>query len=111
MTHTCTLLAPTGSDAYGAVQTVNYGLRKVNIQPTHSVVKSRDDKEVRLNAVLFYAPRLSSPYVDFSALQSRADEANAQMKVVYGGLTYTVETVDLLPDDEGRLHHVELGLV
>ena len=27
------------------------------------------------------------------------------------GLTYTVETVEPIPDDRGGIHHYELGLV
>lgn len=111
MKNSATLLAPNTVDRYGAVVSTSYGLTKIHIQPTHSVVKSKDDKEVRLNAVLFYDPRVSKPAVDFQALQTSADEKNAQLKVVYGGLTYTVELVDLVPDDEGQLHHIELGLV
>ena len=33
------------------------------------------------------------------------------MKVEYAGDTYTVESVDLVPDDCGNPHHYELGMV
>ena len=110
MTNSATLKAVTETDRWGNTTYTEYELTRIHVQPTHDVVKNSTDKNVNLNAVLFYDPRVSSPVVDWSALQSASDSANGQMKVVYEGKEYTVYSIDLLPDDEGRLHHVEVLL-
>ena len=92
-----------GNPTYGEIN-----LSRIHVQPTHEVNKNSTDKSVNLNAVLFYDPRVSGPSIDWSALQSASDAANGQMKVVYLGKEYTVWSIDLLPDDEGKLHHVEV---
>lgn len=111
MQNAANLKCPSVTDEYGEATYTTYQLEKVHIQPTHAIVKGKEDKSVRLNAVLFYDPRISTPLLDFQALQVEADEQNAQMKIQQGSLVYTVELVDLVPDDEGQLHHIELGLV
>ena len=35
----------------------------------------------------------------------------ARMSIIYQEQTYTVQTCDLVPDDTGKPHHYELGLV
>ena len=110
MTHSATLKALTDTDRWGKPTYTEYALTRVHIQPTHEVTKNSTDKSVNLNSVLFYDPKISSPAIDWSDLQSASDLANGQMKVVYSGKEYTVWSIDLLPDDEGRLHHVEVLL-
>lgn len=110
MTHSATLKAVATTDRWGSATYTEYNLVKVHIQPTHEVTKNATDKSVNLKSVLFYDPRVSSPLVDWSELQSSSDLADGQMKVVYNGKEYTVWSIDLLPDDEGRLHHVEVAL-
>lgn len=111
MTNSAVLKVPSETDRYGQATFTDYNLVRVHVQPTHEVRKSTEDKEVTLNAVLFYDPHISSPSLDWNVLQTQADGANAQMKVVFGGLTYTVQGIDLVPDDTGVLHHVEVALV
>lgn len=110
MTHSATLKAVTTTDRWGNPTYSEYALTKVHVQPTHEVTKNSTDKNVNLKSVLFYDPRVSTPLVDWSALQSASDIADGQMKVTYQGKEYTVWSIDLLPDDEGRLHHVEVSL-
>lgn len=110
MTHSATLRAVTETDRWGKATYAEHDLVRIHVQPVHEVVKNSSDKNVNLNAVLFYDPRVSSPSVDWQALQSASDLANGQMKVDYNGKEYTVWSIDLLPDDEGRLHHVEVSL-
>ena len=110
MTHSAELRAVTETDRWGSPTYATYQLSKVHVQPTHEVTKNSTDKSVNLKSVLFYDPRVSTPAVDWSALQASSDLANGQMKVVYAGMEYTVWSIDLLPDDEGRLHHVEVML-
>lgn len=87
-----------------------YALSHIHIQPTHEVTKNSSDKSVNLKSVLFFDPRVSSPVVDWNTLQKSSDIANGQMKVETMGNEYTVWSIDFLPDDEGRLHHVEVLL-
>lgn len=111
MTHRATLRAVVETDRWGKPTYSEISLSRVHIQPTHEVVKNSTDKNVNLNSVLFYDPHVSlPPDVDWNALQTASDVANGQMKVVYGGKEYTVFNIDFLPDDEGRLHHVEVLL-
>ena len=110
MTHSATLKAVATTDRWGNATYTEYELRKVHIQPTHEVTKNATDKSVNLKSVMFYDPRVSSPVVDWSELQRSSELANGQMKVAYNGMDYTVWSIDLLPDDEGRLHHVEVLL-
>ena len=110
MTGSATLRSLVSSGRWGDGEYNDISLTHIHMQPTHDVTKSSTDKNVNLNAVLFYDPRVSRPVLDWEALQGRADVANGQMKVVCGGREYTVWSIDLLPDDEGRLHHVEVLL-
>lgn len=110
MTHTATLRSVAETDRWGKATYKDVKLTHVHIQPTHEVTKNSTDKNINLNAVLFYDPRVSQPVVDWDALQRSSDIANGQMKVVCGGKEYTVWNIDFLPDDEGKLHHVEVLL-
>jgi len=111
MTHSATLKAVSATDRWGSPTYVEYELGKVHIQPTHEIIKSSTDKNVNLKSVLFYDPKISTPAsLDWGALQKASDTANGQMKVVFMGNEYTVWSIDFLPDDEGRLHHIEVML-
>ena len=110
MTHSATLREPNTTDEWGVMTYTETSLSKVHIQPTHTIVKSADNKEVNLNATLFYDPRVSLPVLDWNNIFQSACANNAQLKVSYQSREYTVFSVDLLPDDEGKLHHVEVLL-
>ena len=86
-------------------------LKKTHLQASNAVKKTRDSREVVLRALLFYDVKNSLPRgVDFDVLKTRADEAGENMTLDINGLTYTVETVEAIPDDRGLTHHYELGL-
>ena len=67
--------------------------------------------------MLFVDARYSTPTLDYEALQESAQQAGGVMRAVVSGRggrsmgPFSVLVVDGLPDDEGQLHHWELGLV
>lgn len=111
LTATATLKAPVSVDAYGKPAYESYELSKVHIQRVQGLRKGKQDKEVVFNGTLFFDCRLSQPSLDFNVLQRTADALNAQMKLEYAGNVYTVESIDLLPDDFGNLHHLEIYFI
>lgn len=106
-----TLKVPKETDRWGERTDETLALAKTHLQASNAVKKTRDSREVVLRALLFYDVKNSRPQgVDFDALKTRADEAGESMTLDIKGLTYTVETVEAIPDDRGGVHHYELGL-
>lgn len=98
-------------DRWGESTDKTITLTKTHLQASNAVKKTRDSREVVLRAILFYDVKNSLPRgVDFDALKMQADEAGECMALDIKGFTYTVETVEAVPDDRGKIHHYELGL-
>lgn len=110
MTHSAVLKTVKSTDRWASPTYEEVKLTRVHIQPVHDIRKSADNKEIHLNGVLFYDPHISSPSVNWNEVFNSSAIADGQMKVVYNGRTYTVWSIDLLPDDEGNLHHVEVAM-
>lgn len=115
---TLTLSVPGGFDRYQApLDPTVYTVQNVHLQSNNETRKTTENTEVVLRAILFVDARYSAPALDFWALQTAAQQAGGVMTCTVtdrrGGVTgpYTVLVVDGLPDDEGNLHHWELGLV
>lgn len=113
MTHSAVLMVPTAVDVD---RVVTYGdpitLTRVCIQPTNETRKTAENTEVLLRAILFFDARLSRPAgTNWDALKVQADAAGSDLKVTYGGQTYTVQSVNSCIDDTGNLHHVEVGMI
>ncbi|WP_418290622.1 putative minor capsid protein [Massilicoli timonensis] len=106
------LKIPTSIDIYQNPIYETYNMNNIHVQNTNQVIKNTENTEVVLRAVLFFDCRLSSPIgLDIWSLERDANKVSASMKVEYAGDTYTVESVDLVPDDCGNPHHYELGMV
>ena len=88
-----------------------YTVKRVHLQPSASVRKSKDNTDVVLRAMLFVDARLSTPALDWEALFLTAQQAGGDVTVALRGLRYTVASVEAIPDDEDNLHHWEIGLV
>ena len=88
-----------------------YTVKRVHLQPEHSVRKSKDNTDVVLKAMLFVDARLSTPSLDWEALFLTAQRAGGDVTVAVRGQRYTVASVEGIPDDEDNLHHWEIGLV
>ncbi len=106
------LTVPQKVERWGEVTPSTTNLSKTHLQASNAVKRTKDSREVVLRAILFYDTKNSLPRgVDFNALKTQADEAGGCMTLDIEGLTYTVETVEPIPDDRGGIHHYELGLV
>lgn len=115
---TVTLSVPGGFDRYqNPVDVATYTVANVHLQSDNSTHKTAQNTEVTLRGVLFVDARISSPALDYWALQEAVQAAGGVMTCTVtdkrGSVTgpYTVAVVDALPDDEDNLHHWELGLV
>lgn len=115
---TATFSVPSGFDRYqNPTAPTAYVVNNVHLQADNSTHKTAQNTEVTLRGVLFIDARYSQPVLDYEALQETAQAAGGVMTVTItdrrGGVTgpYTVVVVDVLPDDEDNIHHIELGLV
>ena len=114
---TLTLSVPSGFDRYqNPLNPTVYTVENVHLQSDNSTHKTAQNTEVTLRGVLFVDSRYSTPALDFWALQEATQALGGVMTCTVtdrrGGVTgpYSVLVVDGLPDDEGNLHHWELGL-
>ena len=110
LTQTAVVTACTGTDKWKEPTTASYTVRHVHLQDSNAVRKTAQNTEVVLRAILFVDARRSTPLLDWRSLLRTAQAAGGDVKVAIDGVTYTVETVDALPDDRGRLHHYEVGM-
>lgn len=109
---------PAGVDRYQKpMEPSTYTVHNVHLQGDYLNKRSTNNTEVTLSGVLFVDARISTPALDYEALQRAANAAGGEMTVsVYGKNgallgNHTVVNVDALPGDEDNLHHWELGLV
>lgn len=110
--HTVTIRVCTGVDLWQATTYADTVLASVCVQPSDETRKSKDNTEVTLNSMLFVDARRSIPVgFDIAAKKDESEAAGHSMEVLFGDRTYHVKSVDTLYDDEGKLHHWEVGLV
>lgn len=108
---------PTSMDKYQKPVYEDFTIKNVHIQPANSTKKNTNNEEVVLRAILFVDGRRSKPDVDYLNWLRLAENVGANITVDVIGctgqsMTYTVETVDALPDVPAtRVHHTEIGLV
>ena len=88
-----------------------YDVWQVHLQPTERIVKTRDNTDKKLSAVLFADVRRSSPDLNWALLLEQAHDRGGDVRVTVRGFEYTVVTAELLRDDTDRPHHWEIGLV
>lgn len=115
---TLTLYVPSGFDVYQKPKAPTvYTVQNVHVQSDNVTRKTADNTEVQLRGVLFIDARHSTPALNYDALQERTHKLGGVMTCTitnrHGADSgpYTVLVVDGLPDDEGNLHHWELGLI
>lgn len=115
---TLTLYVPEAFDAYQKpTAQKTYIVRNVHMQNDNAAHISGQNTEVTLRGVVFVDARHSVPRLDFERLQEQAQKAGGVMTCTVtnkrGGVSplMTVAVVDGLPDDEGSLHHWEIGVV
>lgn len=107
---TATVVVCNGTDIYQSQTYTTYTVKRVHIQPTERIVKTRTNTDQQLSAVLFVDARISSPSLDWRAMLETAHNLGGDMRVTIRGITYTVASADGLRDDTDRLHHWEIGM-
>lgn len=111
LTDSMTLFVPTGIDVYQNPTGVTHTVANVHLQNTNEMRRTATNSEVVLRSILFVDARLSTPKLDYIALADAAQGVGAQMTVTVNTVSFTVKTADAVPDDTGKTHHWELGLV
>lgn len=136
--HTVTVIVPLARDAWGNItqhaelmtntnqrvldellrgvmvmvnDEARFTVSRVVMQPTNETRKTKDNTEVDLKALLFVDAKESRPAVDWQALKDAVEAIGGNLSVEFGNRTYTVQSIDILYDDEGILHHYEVGLI
>ena len=107
---TATVKVCTGVDMYQNQTYDEYTVKRVHLQPTERIVKSKTNTDQQLSSILFVDVRHSAPALDWHALFQSAHDHGGDVRVVIRGIEYTVASVDGLRDDTDKLHHWELGL-
>lgn len=111
LTKTVTVGVPSGVDSWQKPTYTSYTVYYTHLQNTNEVRKTKDNTEIVLRSILFVDARISTPALDYLALEATAESQNADIKVTVDGIAYKVQVIDAVPDDTGATHHYELGLV
>jgi hypothetical protein len=107
---TATVEVCNGTDLYQNQTYETYTVKRVHIQPTEKIVKTRTNTDQQLSSVLYVDARISSPTLDWRALLQEAHDNGGDMRVTVRGVRYTVVACDGLRDDTDRLHHWEISM-
>lgn len=108
---TATVKACTGIDRYQNQTYTEYTIHKVHVQPTNEIRKTPTNTDCTLRSILFVDARKSTPFIDWNAIFTTAQQLAGDVRVIIDGIEYTVQSVDTLKDDTDILHHFEIGLV
>ena len=108
---TATVKACTGIDRYQNQTYTEYTIHKVHVQPTNEIRKTPNNTDCTLRSILFVDARKSTPFIDWDAIFTTAQQLSGDVRVIIRGVEYTVQSVDALRDDSDILHHYEIGLV
>ena len=108
---TATVKACTGVDRYQNQTYAEYTIHNVHVQPTNEVRKTPNNTDCTLRSILFVDARKSTPFIDWDAIFTAAQEKAGDVRVIIRNVEYTVQSVDALRDDTDMLHHYEIGLV
>ena len=107
---TATVKVCNGVDMYQNQTYTEYTVKRVHLQPTERIIKTKSNTDQQLSSILFVDVRHSSPALDWKALFQSAHEKGGDMRVIVRGIEYTVMGVDGLRDDTDNLHHWEISL-
>ena len=116
--YSVTVSVCTGVDKWQNPTWISHTVNNVHLQATNEIRRTRDNAEVVLRSVLWVDGRRSHPVLDWFGLQAGSEANGREMKVSVFNVsgteigTFTVKTVDALPDyPSDRIHHWELGMV
>lgn len=110
--HTVTLNICTGVDRYQEPTFDQQEITHCVMQPTNETRRTTSNTEVVLRGLMFADARRTFPVgYDFEGAKKTSEAAGYPLTLTFNGDEFTVETVETLYDDEGLLHHYELGLI
>lgn len=115
--YTAVISACTGIDSWQKPTWAEYTIRRVHLQPTNDVKRTRDNAEVVLRSMMWIDGRRSMPVLDWYALQKQSEDNGRELRCqVFDASgtevgTFTVKTVDAVPNyPSDRIHHWEMGM-
>ena len=113
LVHSAELVTKYNSDKWGkASDSDSVQLEHIRIEPTSQIVTDSSGTMIKLSATLFYDCRNSSPSVNFALKGDSVDGKTVEIQqVIFGGRTFTVQTIEPLYADTNKIHHYEVGLV
>lgn len=76
-------------------------LKRIRIEPSSKLISSNQNEHIKLSALLFF---------DLINSQPKNVEFKQGQKVIFKNKEYTIETIEVLPD-ESKEHHYEIGLI
>lgn len=100
LTHTVTLSGITTDQWQSKVATLKAVLTRVRIEPTQTLIRSKDGQELQLTAILYVDAQISKPQDVTFALGDRVEAF---------GTIWHIESIKPFTAF-GSLHHWELGL-
>ena len=110
--HDVVLHVCTGVDRYQNPSTNDVSVTQCFVQPSNETRKTTTNTEVLLRGLMFADVRGTLPYgYDFNAAKNTSEANGHALTLTFNGQEFTVATVETLYDDNGQLHHYELGLV
>ena len=80
----------------------------VCFQPTHDTIRTKDNTEVQMQAVVFIDSEYSRPFIDMVDAQDESEANGHAMVINFMERNYTVAKVETLFDEFGRIDHYEV---
>ena len=117
LTDTLILKRTTGFNVYQEAQYEIIRVKNVHVQSSNDIKISATNTEVALKAIAYIDARISTPQLNYSEIEYEAQRiggtCKAEVEHTYGAEPgeYTVVTVEPIPDDNGLIHHYEIGLI
>ena len=102
---------PTSCDADYNVQYQNVVVNRVHLQDDYAILKQANNTEIQRRGILFIDSRLSSPKLDYVALEAKANQIGANLRCTIDSHNYEILNIDAVPDDHGQTHHYEVSVV
>lgn len=117
LTDTLILKRPTGFNVYQEAQYEIIRVKNVHVQSSNDIKMTATNTEVALKAIAYIDARTSTPQLNYSEIEYEAQRiggtCKAEVEHTYGVEPgeYTIVTVEPIPDDNGLIHHYEIGLI
>jgi hypothetical protein len=98
--HSVTVISGIERDTWGSEKpAAEIIINHVRVEPKAKLVTDKQNRQIKLAALMFYDTVNSSPAYEFSVLD----------RIKFCGKTYNIAVIDEFYD-ERKLHHLEIGL-